>query len=435
MTERTMAPKAKKSRVKTKSKTSQAKRKTTQKKSPARKKKPAAKSKPKSRAATKKKTTRQKAPSAKRSKPKAAPRKSGKAKVSAKTVSRARAAVEAATQRSTESSQRAQLKTKPLSRKFLEELAQAIKKAVAPAIESLKGREVVGQAYSGDMTFELDRIAEKALMQHLRVAKKPVAYYSEDNGYTTFTSGQPTNLLVIDPIDGTRAAKNGFEGCMVSVCSTRVIERPTYGDLDNAYILDLVGNKAFYAERGQGAKFYVGGHNRKIKLSDNHDLEELSWAMSVPARPADLTFPTAARLIDLSSLKGGFFACNSSTYSLSRLVSSQLDAYVDFANRYHRDLGVAVEDHFINAGRGSVVGVYPYDFVGALLVAQEAGAIVTDAYGNGFDHVLLLDSTVSNQRSIIAAANPVLYEKLFSFFDTRIQQYETLLQKRYDASQ
>src|SRR5690606_29990198 len=102
-------------------------------------------------------------------------------------------------------------------------------------------------------------------------------------------------------------------------------------------------------------------------------------------------------------------------------------------NRYYRDLGSAVEDHFINAGRGAVMGVCPYDFVGALLIAQEAGVIVTDAYGNNFDHVLLLDSTVSNQRSIIAAANPHLYEKIFSYLDTRIQQFETLLQRRYEG--
>src|SRR5690606_20813241 len=102
--------------------------------------------------------------------------------------------------------------------------------------------------------------------------------------YTTFTSGQPTNLLIVDPIDGTRAAKNGYEGCVVSIGSTRVIERPTFADLDNAYVLDLMSDKAFFAERGQGARYTVKGHTRKIKLGENHDLESISWAMSVPAR-------------------------------------------------------------------------------------------------------------------------------------------------------
>ena len=319
---------------------------------------------------------------------------------------------------------------KLLPREFLQDLCQAVRQAVRPVIASAKGREIVGTAPSGDTTFELDRVAEKSLLNFLKRAHMPVAYYSEDAGYTTFSSGQPKNLLVIDPIDGTRAAKSGFEGCVVSVCSTRIIERPTFADIDNAVVMDILGNRTFYGERDKGARMYVDGHVRKVRLSENTDLERVTWAMTVPARPAELIFPVAAKVIDLTSLKGGFFACNSSSYSLTRLVSGQLDACVDFANRFYRDIRPIVEDSFINAGRGVVLGVCPYDFVAAVLIAQEAGCTVTDAYGNDFDDVLLLDSSVANHRSVIAAANQELHEKLFNFFNTRIEQYERLLSAR-----
>ena len=324
--------------------------------------------------------------------------------------------------------------SKILPREFLLELARSIRRAVRPVINSLKGREVVGQAQSGDATFELDVIAEKALLTFLKRARKSVAYYSEDSGYTTFATGHPQNLLVIDPIDGTRAAKSGFEACVISVCSTRVIERPTYADVDNALVMEIIGNRTFYAERGKGTKVYVDGHPRKITLSENTDLEQLAWSMTVPARPAELIFPVAARLMDLSSLKGGFFACNSTSYSLTRLVSNQLDACVDFANRFYRDIKPLVVDQFINAGRGNVVGVCPYDFAAGLLIAHEAGCVATDAYGDTLEEVLLLDSTVTNHRSIVAASNPALYEKLFGYFDTRIKQYEDLFKRRAAAS-
>ncbi len=319
---------------------------------------------------------------------------------------------------------------KALPREFLHDLAQTVCKAVGPAIAAAKGREIVGTAPSGDATFELDKIAEKALLNFLKRAHVPVAYYSEDAGYTTFSSGQPKNLLVVDPIDGTRAAKNGFEGCVVSVCSTRIIERPTFADIDSALVMEILGNRTFYAERDNGARMYVDGHARKVRLSSNTDLEKVAWAMTVPARPAELIFPVAAKLIDLTSLKGGFFACNSTSYSLTRLVSGQLDACIDIANRFYRDIRPVVEDSFINAGRGIVLGVCPYDFAGALLIAQEAGCTVTDAYGKGFDDVLLLDSSVVNHRSVIAAANQELHEKLFNFFDTRIEHYKRLLSGR-----
>lgn len=318
---------------------------------------------------------------------------------------------------------------KVLSRAFLQELAEAIKKAVLPVIAAAKGRDVIGTATSGDVTFELDRVAEKALLTFLKNAKATVAYYSEDSGYTTFTSGQPTNLLVVDPIDGTRAAKSGFEGCVVAVCSTRVIERPTIADLDNGYIVELLGNRSFYGERGKGARIYVDGHIRKVKPSENKGLESVVWDMVVPARPASLIFQTAAKLIDITSLKGGFFASNSSSYSLTRLLTGQLDATIDVANRFYRDIPKLVEDHFLNAGRGAVVGMCPYDFAAALLIAKEAGCIVTDAYGNSFDDVLLLDSDSSNHQSIIAASNAKLHASLLKFFDASIIQCEQLLKR------
>ena len=201
-------------------------------------------------------------------------------------------------------------------------------------------------------------------------------------------------------------------------------------DVDNACIVEIVGNRAFYAERGKGTRTYVDGQYKRPKLSKNEDLEQVSWSMTVPARPAELIFPTAAKMIDLTSLKGGFFACNSTSFSLTRLLTDQLDACVDFANRYLRDLGEIVQDYFINAGRGTVLGIAPYDIAASVLVAKEAGCIVTDAYGQSFDEVLLLDTGIGNQRSLIAAANAELHKQLLAFFDTRIKQFELLLKRR-----
>lgn len=322
-------------------------------------------------------------------------------------------------------------KVKPLSRRFLFELCEAIKEAVEPVARAVKGREVVSTATSGDATFEIDRLAEKALLMFLRRAKAPVAYYSEDSGYSTFSNAQPKNLLIVDPIDGTRAAKSGFEGCTISVASTRVIERPLMSDVDNACVMEIIGNRTFYAERASGARIYEQGHVRKPKLSTNTDLESLCWSMTVPARPAELIFPTAARLIDLSSLKGGFFSCNSTSFSLTRLITNQLDACIDFAIRFMRDIPEAVRDYFINAGRGTVLSICPYDMVAAVLIAEEAGCAVSDAFGRGFNDVLLLDSSEHNHQSLIAAGNKELHEKLLLFFERRISQFEQLLLRRH----
>ena len=317
----------------------------------------------------------------------------------------------------------------PLPVKFLTDLAQAIKDAVEPSARAIKGREIVDTAVSGDVTFQLDRLAEKALLSFLKRAGQPVAYYSEDSGYATFTSDKPKHLLVVDPIDGSRAAKSGFEGCVVSVASTRVIERPTMADVDNACVLEILGDRMFVAERGKGARVTAQGQSRKVKLSANANLDMLTWSMTVPARPAELIFPTTARLIDVSSLKGGFFSCNSTAFSLTRLLTNQLDACVDVANRYFRDIPNRVREMFQRAGAGRVIGIAPYDLAASLLIAQEAGCVVTDAYGKSFDHVLLLDSSESNHLSLLAASNKELHEKLMEFLNRRIIQIEERLSR------
>lgn len=325
-------------------------------------------------------------------------------------------------------------KGKMLPSDFLIGVAAAIREAVLPAIVAANGRDGGGAHVAGaDAVTELGKTAEKALEAFLKQAKLPVAYYSKGEGYATFSSAQPRNLLIVNPVDGMRAAKSGFDGCVVAVASTRVIERPRMADIDNACVIEILGNRTFYAARGRGARIQAEGHVRRPKLSKNMALEALSWSMTVPGRPAELIFPTAAKLIDLSSLKGGFFACNSTSFSLTRLLTNQLDACVDFANRFLRDISGLVKDQFINAGRGAVMGIVPYDIAASLFIAQEAGCKVTDAYGKSFDEVLLLEGGSANHHSFIAAANAPLHAKLMSFFDTRINQFELLLKRRAET--
>ena len=393
--------------------------KSAAKKKPAAKKKSAAKAAPK-KAAPKKATPKKKAA--------AAPSKKAPAK--AKAQAKTSAKTDAKAKQKPDKRRVLAARNKILPKDFLVKLANAIREAVLPMVLEGKGSEIVGTTASGDATFELDAVAERALLQHLKLQRAPVAYYSEDAGYSTFSNVQPKNLLVVDPVDGSRAAKSGFEGCVISIATTRVIERPIMEDVDNALIMEIKSGRYYYAERGSGARVYVDKHARKTKLSDNTDLESIVWSMTVPGRPAELIFPTAARLIDTTSLKGGFFACNSTAYSLTRLLTGQQDAMVDFAGRYYKDIPDVVKDYFINSGRGNVLGVAPYDMVAALLIAQEAGCTVTNAYGKGFNDVLLLDSTPANHQTLIAASNPDLHADLLKFFDTRITQLQGLLKRR-----
>jgi fructose-1,6-bisphosphatase/inositol monophosphatase family enzyme len=69
---------------------------------------------------------------------------------------------------------------------------------------------------------------------------------------------------------------------------------------------------------------------------------------------------------------------------------------------------------FERVGGGAVLNNSPYDLAAAALIAEEAGAVVTDAAGERFDERPLLGSAAEFQMSVAIASNRVLHEQLVS---------------------
>jgi myo-inositol-1(or 4)-monophosphatase len=309
-------------------------------------------------------------------------------------------------------------------RAFLEHIATSIRSAVRPWVVGLRGRGVVGTAPAGDATFEVDRVAERRLEAILRGSGRSVLYYSEDRGLVSVGGGEPEMLLIVDPIDGTRNARSGFEGCMVSVAAVagplpKPAERLTLGHVTSACLAEIVGRRVFYAERGCGATWREGGRTHQPRLSSEADLDRIAWSLGIVGRPAHLLFEAVGDLVDRTSLRGGFFTCNSISFSLTRLVTGQLDAALDIANRIYCDRPEA-RPAFAAAGGGSVMGLCPYDIAAALLVAQEAGCAITDAYGQPLDATPALESGPESLRSCVAAGSAALHERLLGYVEAQL---------------
>ena len=89
-------------------------------------------------------------------------------------------------------------------------------------------------------------------------------------------------------------------------------------------------------------------------------------------------------LIDGSSMRGGYFDLGSATFNMTRIVTGQLDAYVDVGRRVVDEFP-ATEAAFRAAGEGAVCTNFPYDVAAAALIVQEAGGVVTEADGRSLD--------------------------------------------------
>lgn len=292
-------------------------------------------------------------------------------------------------------------------------LARHVRAAVLPHLGTWRARRVTGVASSGDATFDIDEIAEKAVAEFLREQGCNVACYSEDRGLVrVFPDREPEGLLIIDPIDGTRGAVAGFEACVVSVAWADYKPAPTLGDVRYAGITEIKGNLTFSAERGGGVQIEDdAGRLIAPAPAPTQDIETMAWSHEVVGAPTDLLFRALAPMANRTTVKGGCFILNSSAYELTRLVTGQLAGVVDVRTRLLRDFP-HTRALFETYGGGRLIGLYGYDVAGAALIAREAGCVITDAWGRDLSEWNLLDTTETNFGSLIAASNPTLHVRL-----------------------
>lgn len=298
------------------------------------------------------------------------------------------------------------------------ELAAHVRRAVRPLIGTVASRSITGTASSGDATFSIDNVAEEAVLGFITEHGLDVAVYTEDEGLKSF--GSPQATLIIDPIDGTRGAAAGFECCVVSVAVARYGETTRMRDVLAGCIHEIKEDRVFIAERGSRVRVYENGGEVAVAQSKVVDLDRASWSLEVAGRPVERIARLLRKAIYASSVTGGFFVLNSTAFSLTRLVNGQLSAVVDIAGRLLHE-GPDARSEFLTAGNGRVIGLFPYDFAAAAFIAEQAGCVVTDAYGRSLDDVNLLDSSEDSIQSVVAACTPELHAHFMNVIEEALR--------------
>lgn len=291
-------------------------------------------------------------------------------------------------------------------------LAQVIRRRIYPYLGTVTAREVEGVAHSGDVTFRVDVLAEQEIEEFFKAHPCGIAYYTEDRGLV-LPATSPTGLLIIDPIDGTRPAFSGFESAAVSIAYGPFRDGATFKDISHAVVLELKTGNLFYAAAKQGVLIQSSDPFLRLNLSSNQRLEHLRWSFEIVGRPASQIIGELAGLIDQSSYKGGVYIFNCSAFALTRIVSGQLDAYVEISGR----MAKAVVQHLPAPqlpNHQPTIGLFAYDIAAAYLIAKEAGCILTDDCGNSLENVALMDNSIL---SCVAASNEPLHRKLIAWLN------------------
>jgi myo-inositol-1(or 4)-monophosphatase len=289
-------------------------------------------------------------------------------------------------------------------------LADHIWEAIAERRSTVGARYVSGTAQGGDAEFPVDVLAEHAAFEYLDRAGVAVAFYTESAGLKVL-GDDPSHLLVIDPIDGTRAAAANLEMACVSIAAAPYGASLTIGDIDHAVLKEVKTGNWFYADHT--SKGLELGPGSQVALSPTTDLERMFWSVEFNGHPADLMTAAYGHLIDLSANRGAFYVFCSASFSLSRIITGQMDAYVDIGNRLLRE-HPELEPEFRRVGHGQILHLFPYDIAASVYLAERAGVVVTDAFGGSLHDTDLLDISAMNQRSCVAASTPALHKALLA---------------------
>jgi len=300
-------------------------------------------------------------------------------------------------------------------RDLVRDLALALREKVLPMLGSHAGRAHADElGAGGDVTFRIDEEAEALLESWLRERAPHVAFYSEDRGLVLPGSEAAETVLVVDPIDGTRPAMAGLESCCVSVAAAPLREGVTMGEVTLACVVEIKSGAVFLAERGSGLV-----EAPPVRLSANEEIDRMFWTYGFRGRPVRPTVEVIGELLDRSSVGGGSFELGSACFDMTRVATGQLDCYVEAGPRLVADVP-GMEDEFRRVGGGELLNNSPYDLAAAALVLEEAGAVVTDAYGQPLSDRPLLGSGAEFQMSIVTSANRGLHEAVLSEIDAGI---------------
>ncbi|MER6687359.1 hypothetical protein [Streptomyces olivaceoviridis] len=236
--------------------------------------------------------------------------------------------------------------------------------------------------------------------------------YAESEGLRVI-GDDPHHVLVIDPVDGTRGAAADLEMACGPVAAARFGPAPTIADIEYAMLKEVKIGQWMYADvHCNGIE--SGGYPDPVpNVGKTEDPERMFWSLEFNGHPARLMIDAYGHLVDAYANRGGVYVFNSASFSISRIITGQMDAYVGIGHRLLRD-HPETETDFRRVGHGNILHLFPDDIAASVFLAERAGVVITDAYGVPLGDTLLLEIDPGNQRSCIAACTPRLHASLLS---------------------
>lgn len=226
-------------------------------------------------------------------------------------------------------------------------------------------------SYKGviDLVTEVDRASEEFLLSEISRLFPRHNVLAEESGLTS--NGSAEHLWYIDPLDGTVNYAHGIPIFCVSIAYAH------RGQVVLAAIYDPMRDEMFTAERGKGS--YLNG-TRRLRVSSQTEMQKSLLVTGFPYDAWNSERDNFANFVRFSKRSQG----------VRRLGSAAIDLCYVAAGRFEGFWEISLK---------------PWDVAAGGLIAEEAGALVTNLAG-GSDYLSPPQS--------VAAANPSLHPQLLA---------------------
>ena len=255
---------------------------------------------------------------------------------------------------------------------FLKETGKRLFREIRSLSE--KAGESLGRGASGDITYKIDKIAEEIIISALESTGEPLTIISEEIGIKEIKGGG--KIVLIDPIDGSR---NAVLGIPFYCSSIAIADGDRIGDIEIAYIINLINGDEFYAEKGNGA--FINNNILKPQMDDT--FYTIAYEAQSPSRDLKTIFPL------LSEAKK--VRCFGSTaLDLVYLAAGSLSV-------------------FANPSLSRCI-----DFAGGWLIVRESGGVFTDIKGESIENIRV---GIEKSTSLLVSGNILLHRKALNLIN------------------
>ena len=225
----------------------------------------------------------------------------------------------------------------------------------------------VAEKAANDFVTEIDRAAERRIIDCIRKSYPDHAFLAEESG----AHGHNDFEWVIDPLDGTANFVHGFPHVAVSIAVRR------RGRLEHAVVFDPLRQELFTASRGSGARL----DDRRIRVAARSSLKGALLGSGFTFRELDRLDPWLAALKALISASAQIRRSGSAALDLAYVAAGRLDGFWQS-------------------------GLAPWDVAAGALLVREAGGIVVEP--DGGDDYLRSGAVVAANPKVLRAMLPHL---------------------------